>query len=62
MGIAVARLDGGRCSAGQVLVRNILRLAESNPVFALPGSLLILFTPRKQRLGDLLAGTIVVRK
>lgn len=62
MGIIVARRNGERPSAGQAFVRNLIRLLESNPALALPGSLIIILTKDKQRLGDLLAGTIVVRR
>ncbi len=60
MGIMVVRRDGGRCTWSQALVRNLVRLVEANPLFAIPAALAILFTPHKQRIGDLLAGTIVV--
>ncbi len=52
---------GRRASLRRVLVRNLVRLVEMFPVFELlPSMVLIVLTPKKQRLGDLMAGTIVV--
>jgi uncharacterized RDD family membrane protein YckC len=55
--------DGQRCRIGQVLIRNALRLVELFPLFQLwPTLILMLFTRKRQRLGDLLARTIVVER
>lgn len=55
--------DGQRCRIGQVLIRNALRLVEFFPLFQLwPTLILMLFTRKRQRLGDLLARTIVVER
>ncbi|HTE59476.1 MAG TPA: RDD family protein [Solirubrobacteraceae bacterium] len=56
-------MDGGepvgvRASA----VRNLLRLLEGPPLFYAPAIVAILATRRNQRLGDLAAGTLVVRE
>jgi uncharacterized RDD family membrane protein YckC len=56
-------MDGGepiglRASA----VRNLLRLLEGPPLFYAPAIVSILATRRNQRLGDLAAGTLVVRE
>ena len=60
-GLTVHDLEGRRCSWGQALVRTLLRLIEVNPLLgALPAALAIIFSRRKQRLGDMLAGTLVV--
>jgi hypothetical protein len=45
-----------------VLVRNILRLVDQLPTFYAVGVVSILVTRRSQRLGDLAAGTVVVRE
>jgi uncharacterized RDD family membrane protein YckC len=56
-------MDGGepvglRASA----VRNLLRLLEGPPALYVPAIVAILATRRNQRLGDLAAGTLVVRE
>jgi uncharacterized RDD family membrane protein YckC len=43
------------------LVRNVVRIIDWLPVFYLVGLVFALLTPRKQRLGDILGDTIVVR-
>lgn len=43
-------------------IRNLLRLIDWLPSFYLAGLLTILITKRSQRLGDLAAGTIVIRE
>ncbi len=49
-------------SASQVLLRNLLRAIDSLPLFYLVGGVAMLASARAQRLGDLAAGTIVVRQ
>jgi uncharacterized RDD family membrane protein YckC len=56
-GTKVAALDGRRPIASAVLIRNLLRIADL-AVFPLG---FILLSPLRQRLGDMAAGTIVVR-
>lgn len=58
LGIKVVRLDGGRCGLGPALVRNLFRAVDIQLCF-LVGLLFIVFSPRGQRLGDRLAGTVV---
>jgi uncharacterized RDD family membrane protein YckC len=62
--LRVRQLSGAPCNARQAAIRTVLRFLEVNPLFlgALPAGLAILWTKRRQRLGDLIAGTIVVRK
>jgi uncharacterized RDD family membrane protein YckC len=55
-GLQVRRRQGGRAGGGRVLVRTLLRPIDLLAI----GPLLALVTPRHQRLGDMLAGTIVV--
>jgi uncharacterized RDD family membrane protein YckC len=63
MGIKVASRDGRPCTAAQALVRNLLRIVDANPFSGiLVGSLVVVLTKHKQRIGDLLAGTVVVRR
>lgn len=59
-GIRVADANGGKASFNQALMRNILRLVDGL-VFYLVGIILILRSDRKQRLGDRVAGTVVLR-
>lgn len=59
--LRVVRKDGGRIGIGAALVRTLLRLVDALPAFYLVGALLLWLTPLDQRLGDLLAGTVVVR-
>jgi uncharacterized RDD family membrane protein YckC len=61
-GLRVRRLSGESCTWLQAGIRTLLRVIEVNPVLlgALPAGIVILATKRKQRLGDMLAGTVVV--
>src|SRR5204863_1106718 len=62
LGIRVV-LDTGRpITLGAALVRNIVRLVDLLfPLGPLPGLLLVFFQQSNKRLGDIVAGTIVVR-
>jgi hypothetical protein len=44
------------------MLRTLLRVIEVNPILlgALPAGIMLLVTKRRQRLGDLLAGTVVI--
>ena len=57
--IKVARLDGGRPTLGQYIMRQVLRPIDWF-FFTFPGALAILINGKGQRLGDLAAGTCVV--
>src|ERR1044072_1766583 len=61
-GLVVRKLDGSRCDWTAALIRGSLRILEVNPLLfgGLPAGLVIIASARKQRLGDLLAGTVVV--
>jgi uncharacterized RDD family membrane protein YckC len=58
-GLRVVQTDGQPVGLGPVLLRNALRPVDVLVVGL--GMFLILLTRRRQRLGDLVAGTIVVR-
>jgi uncharacterized membrane protein SpoIIM required for sporulation/uncharacterized RDD family membrane protein YckC len=60
-GIRVVRDTGHPVTVGAAAVRNLLRTADSFPPPYLTGLLLIALHPRGKRLGDLAAGTVVVR-
>jgi uncharacterized RDD family membrane protein YckC len=61
-GLVVRKLDGTRCDWKAALIRSALRIVEVNPLLlgGLPAGLVIIASERKQRIGDLLAGTLVV--
>jgi uncharacterized RDD family membrane protein YckC len=61
LGIRVTRLDGSGINFRASLVRNLFRVLYLIPIFYVVDAWLILATKRNQRLGDLIAGTLVVR-
>ncbi|HNW36631.1 MAG TPA: RDD family protein, partial [Candidatus Ozemobacteraceae bacterium] len=52
---------GGRIGWAASVSRNLLRVVDFLPMFFVTGMISILFSTRHQRLGDLAAGTIVIR-
>jgi len=60
-GLRVISGDGSPAGFTAVFVRNLLRVVDFLPTFYGLGLLLIVLTPKNQRLGDLAAGTYVVR-
>ncbi len=61
MNIRVADARGLRLRFPQILIRNLLNSVDALPVFHVLGGTVALFNSRMQRLGDLAAGTIVLR-
>lgn len=62
-GIRVVRPDATSIGFWSSLLRNIARLVDMLPFpFYVVGSILILATPKNQRLGDFLGGTLVIRE
>jgi len=61
MGLKVVKAKGEPYRWGSVLLRNILRPIDALPLLYLVGLISIAVTPKKQRLGDLAAHTLVVR-
>jgi uncharacterized RDD family membrane protein YckC len=61
-GIRVIREGGGPLDFQAACIRNLLGIADLLPQFYVLGAILIALTPRRQRLGDLAAGTIVIRE
>ncbi len=63
--IRVVLVDGGNIGYRQAFIRNFARLGWQVPTFGalflLADALLLLAQPRRQRIGDLLAETRVVR-
>jgi len=60
-GLRVIRDDGAPAGFLAVLIRNLLRLVDFLPAFYGLGLLTLIVTSRSQRLGDIAAGTYVVR-
>lgn len=59
MRVIVVKKDGGDCDLKTAFLRNIFRLIDYIPGHYLLGFFVILFSKRKQRIGDYLAGTTV---
>jgi len=62
-GLAVQKLDGTPPGWREGAIRTVLRLFEVNPVLlgALPAGLAVMWSPRRQRLGDMVAQTVVAK-
>jgi uncharacterized RDD family membrane protein YckC len=60
-GLRVVRSGGRPITFVRSALRNILRIVDIIPGFYVVGMTVIFITPRNQRLGDLAAGTHVVR-
>jgi len=60
-GIRVIDARGFRVTFGQSTVRNLFRIFDALPFFYLIGGVAILLNRKGLRLGDLAAGTVVVR-
>lgn len=60
-GIKVVKEDGSECSLGSAFVRNLLELIDGL-FYYLVGFLVMAASDRRQRIGDRLAGTVVVRE
>jgi uncharacterized RDD family membrane protein YckC len=61
-GIRVVRAGGRPVDLSSSAIRNVLRVVDGMPMAYVPGTISILVTRRNQRLGDLAAGTLVVRE
>ena len=63
-GLVVRSIDGTRCSLKAHLIRTLARLLEANPILlgGIPAGIAIFASDRKQRIGDSLAGTVVVSR
>jgi uncharacterized RDD family membrane protein YckC len=61
MGLRVVDARGLRLEPSQVMVRNLMRLLDGLPVLYLVGGTACFFSRHRQRLGDVAAGTVVVR-
>lgn len=61
MQLRVVDARGLRLGFPQVLIRNLLRAVDSLPLLYLVGGMVSILNARMQRLGDIAAGTIVVK-
>lgn len=61
-GIRVISEDGGPVTFTQSAIRTFMRLVDFLPSFYLLASVVMLRSSRNQRLGDMAAGTLVVRE
>ena len=61
MGIKVISLDGDRPTLGQYLIRWLFRIIDIWLMSFVLAIILVAATDRRQRLGDMVAGTVVVK-
>lgn len=61
LGLRVVTVDGRPLTSSSAFLRNVLRIADLLPGTYLLGLVTMFLNERSQRLGDLMAGTIVVR-
>lgn len=61
MGLRVVRQDGGPISWTESLIRNLLRIIDALPFAYIVGAIIMSTNPLKQRLGDKVAHTVVIR-
>jgi uncharacterized RDD family membrane protein YckC len=62
LGLVVVTEDGGDIDYKPAAIRTVLRIVDVLPVLYLLGFIVVLVTDRKQRIGDLVANTVVVRE
>ena len=61
LGLRVVEASGLRLRPSQIVVRNLLRFVDLLPGLYLVGGVCCVLSSRRQRLGDIAAGTIVIR-
>ncbi len=64
LGIKVTDLNGNKISFGSAFLRNLLRIVDAFPYVIpyLTGLIVVLTSSQKQRVGDKVAKTLVIRK
>jgi uncharacterized RDD family membrane protein YckC len=62
LGIRVISADGQPASLAQLVLRGVITLADILPLPLPVGLVVIAVSPKRQRLGDLAAGTLVIRE
>lgn len=61
-GLRVVKEDGSSLTRADILLRNLIRIFDSMPLLNALGLVVMLISPRAQRLGDIAARTIVIRE
>jgi uncharacterized RDD family membrane protein YckC len=61
LGIRVVRDDGGRVGLLDSIIRNLIRIVDLLPGYYAVGLVSLLLSKANKRLGDMAAGTVVVR-
>lgn len=61
LGLVVVTEDGGDCDMTDAAIRNLLRFVDALPFAYLLGAVVIFLSDEDQRLGDLVADTVVAR-
>jgi len=61
-GLVIRKLDGTPCDWRAAFIRSGFRIFEVNPLLfgGLPAGLIVMTNDRRQRFGDIIAGTLVV--
>lgn len=62
IGLRVIKEGGYPIGLGEALIRNVLRIVDMLPAFYGIGGLVMFFDKRSRRLGDMAAGTLVVKE
>lgn len=62
MKIRVVRLDGSPVTVGDSAIRNLMRLVDFLPACYPVGLVTMLFDTKHRRVGDLVAGTVLIRE
>lgn len=62
LGLRVTATEGRQPSFKQILVRNVVRIVDALPWGYLLGGIVALLSSRRQRLGDHVAHTVVIRR
>jgi uncharacterized RDD family membrane protein YckC len=62
VGLRVLRADGTTINLGESIIRNLLRLIDVLPAFYGVGIVVMFLNAQSRRLGDLVAGTLVVHE
>ena len=60
--IRTIRDDGTPVGGSEVVIRNLVRIVDFLPAFYLLGGLVVMLSSAQKRLGDVAAGTIVVKE
>ena len=60
-GVRIVNREGGIPSVSAILIRNVFRLVDSLPAFYVVGLVTTILSRQRLRVGDMAAGTILVR-